>query len=74
LDNPSQTVKRLLPITPGTTTGHSLEQLDSQYLRGKEIEYLSKLPDLLVFNDEAHHLGEWKKPKKHWRKNGRKHF
>lgn len=60
LDNPSQTVKRLLPITPGTTAGHSLEQLDSQYLRGKEIEYLARLPDLLVFNDEAHHLGEWK--------------
>jgi len=38
-----------------------LEQLDTQYLRGKEIEYLTKLPDLLVFNDEAHHLGEWKK-------------
>ena len=61
LDNPSQTVKRLLPITPGTTAGHSLEQLDTQYLRGKEIQYLAKLPDLLVFNDEAHHLGEWKK-------------
>src|SRR3989338_690157 len=61
LDNPSQTVKRLLPITPGTTAGHSLEQLDTQYLRGKEIQYLAKLSDLLVFNDEAHHLGEWKK-------------
>lgn len=61
LDSPQQTVKRLLPITPGTTAGHSLEQLDDQYLRGKEIQYLAKLPDLLVFNDEAHHLGEWKK-------------
>jgi len=61
LDNPSQTIKRLLPITPGTTAGHSLEQLDTQYLRGKEIQYLAKLPDLLVFNDEAHHLGELKK-------------
>lgn len=61
LDNPQQTVRQLLPITPGTTAGHSLEQLDSQYLRGKEIEYLAKLPDLVVFNDEAHHLGEWKK-------------
>jgi len=61
LDNPQKTVKQLLPITPGTAAGHSLEQLDTQYLRGKEIEYLTKLPDLLVFNDEAHHLGEWKK-------------
>ncbi|MBI2664710.1 DEAD/DEAH box helicase family protein [Candidatus Woesearchaeota archaeon] len=61
LDNPSQTVKELLPIAPGTTAGHSLDHLDSKYLRGKEIEFLSKLADLMVFNDEAHHLGEWKK-------------
>lgn len=61
LDNPSQAVKEILPITPGTTAGHSLDQLDTRYLRGREIDFLSKLPDLMVFNDEAHHLGEWKK-------------
>ncbi|MBE3094106.1 MAG: DEAD/DEAH box helicase family protein [Actinobacteria bacterium] len=60
LDTPQQTIKRLLPITPGTTAGHSLEQLDNQYLRGKELEYLANLPDLVVFNDEAHHLSEFK--------------
>lgn len=60
LDNPSQAVKEILPITPGTTAGHSLDQLDARYLRGREIDFLSKLPDLMVFNDEAHHLGEWK--------------
>ena len=60
LDNPSQTVKEILPITPGTTAGHSLDQLDTRYLKGREIDFLSKLPDLMVFNDEAHHLSEWK--------------
>lgn len=61
LENPHQVVKKLLPITPGTTAGHSLNTLDSQYFRGKETEYLAKLPDLVAFNDEAHHLGEFKK-------------
>jgi len=60
LDNPEKTIKKLLPITPGTSTGHSLEELDSNYFRGKELDYLSNLKDLVVFNDEAHHLGEWK--------------
>jgi type III restriction enzyme len=61
LDSPDITVKELLPITPGTSQGHSLEELDNQYLRGKELEFLASLPDLVVFNDEAHHLGEMKK-------------
>ncbi|MEL9914757.1 MAG: DEAD/DEAH box helicase family protein [Thermoplasmatales archaeon] len=61
LDSPDITVKGLLPITPGTSQGHSLEELDNQYLRGKELEFLASLPDLVVFNDEAHHLGEMKK-------------
>jgi len=60
LDSPQRTVKSILPITPGTTAGHSLDQLDRQYFHGKELEYLSNLPNLVVFNDEAHHLGEFK--------------
>ena len=60
LEIPEKTIKRLLPITPGTSAGHSLEELDNNYLKGKELDYLANLPDLLVFNDEAHHLGEWK--------------
>jgi type III restriction enzyme len=60
LDNPHHAVKKLLPITPGINAGHSLEELDNQYLRGREIQYLAKLPDILVFNDEAHHLSEIK--------------
>jgi type III restriction enzyme len=61
LDRPDITMKTLLPITPGTSQGHSLEELDSQYTRGRELDYLATLPSLVVFNDEAHHLGEMKK-------------
>ncbi len=60
-DRPDVAVRELLPITPGTTQGHSLEELDNQYLRGIGLNYLANLPDLVVFNDEAHHLGEVKK-------------
>ena len=61
LDSPEKIVKELLPITPGTSAGHTLETLDGNYLRGKELEFLSNLEDLVVFNDEAHHLVEMKK-------------
>lgn len=55
---PSAVVDDLLPLRPGLTAGNSLETLDRQYLRGREIEYLSSLPDLMVINDEAHHIHE----------------
>ncbi len=61
IDNPSIAVNQLLPITPGTSAGQSLDVLDSRFFRGKQIDFLSNLKDLVVFNDEAHHLGEWKK-------------
>ncbi|MDA8338692.1 MAG: DEAD/DEAH box helicase family protein [Nitrospiraceae bacterium] len=61
LENPSQAVKELLPITPGTSAGHSLETLDNQYLSGGEIDYLTGLDNMVVFNDEAHHIHETKK-------------
>jgi len=61
LENPPGTVKKLLPITPGKNAGHALDQLDNAFLHGKELEFLSDLQDLVVFNDEAHHLAEMKK-------------
>ncbi|TRZ92205.1 MAG: restriction endonuclease subunit R [Methanosarcinales archaeon] len=61
LENPSVAVRELLPVTPGTSAGHSLEALDNQYLSGGEIEYLAGLDNLVVFNDEAHHIHETKK-------------
>ena len=35
--------------------------LDNQYFKGKQLDFLANLTDVVVFNDEAHHLGEWKK-------------
>ncbi|MBI5468392.1 MAG: DEAD/DEAH box helicase family protein [Deltaproteobacteria bacterium] len=61
LEDPSSAVKELLPVTPGTSAGHSLEALDNNYLSGGEIEYLANLNNLVVFNDEAHHIHETKK-------------
>lgn len=61
LEDPSQTIKEILPITPGKTAGNALNTLDNQYTRGNEIEFLKNLPDLVVFNDEAHHIHEVKK-------------
>ncbi|MDQ1581982.1 MAG: type restriction enzyme [Microbacteriaceae bacterium] len=48
--------RRILPLAPGLTAGNSLEALDRRYLRGAPLESLKDLPDLLVFNDEAHHV------------------
>lgn len=53
-------IKDILPIRPGTTGGNALDALDRQYLKGNEIEYLAALPDLMVINDEAHHIHEHK--------------
>lgn len=36
-----------------------LEDLDRRYFRGGELDYLTDLPNLVVFNDEAHHLSDY---------------
>ena len=56
--DPSQVVRSVLPIRPGMTTGNSLDALDNQYGKGRELEYLKNLPNLVTFNDEAHHIHE----------------
>jgi len=61
IEDPAAVIKDVLPITPGQTAGNALDSLDNQYLRGREIEYLANLPDLVVFNDEAHHIHEVKR-------------
>jgi type III restriction enzyme len=58
LDDPSQVVNGVFPVRPGTSGGNALDALDAQYLSGREIEYLAALPDLMVMNDEAHHIHE----------------
>src|SRR5207248_2699278 len=59
--DPSEAVKSFFPVTPGTTTGNVLAALDRAYQRGGPLESLKDLPDLLVFNDEAHHIHELKR-------------
>ena len=58
LENPENIIKDLLPITPGLTAGHDLNTIDNRFLNGDEINYLKSLPDICVFNDEAHHIHE----------------
>ena len=58
--NPKAIIKDLLPISPGVTAGHTLESLDNKYFRGSELEYLTNLKDIVVINDEAHHIHEVK--------------
>lgn len=56
LSDPSAAIKELLPVRPGITAGHALDSLDNEYLKGDKLEFLANLPNLCVFNDEAHHI------------------
>lgn len=59
--DPVAAVESMFPLTPGTATGNSLEVLDRRFLRGGPLAALVDLPDLCVFNDEAHHIHEIKR-------------
>ncbi|MBO1765797.1 DEAD/DEAH box helicase family protein [Allobranchiibius sp. GilTou38] len=59
--DPKDAVESFFPLTPGTATGNALDTLDRRYARGGPLQALVDLPDLLVFNDEAHHIHEVKK-------------
>ena len=61
LNQPEAIVKTMLPVRPGTSGGNALDSLDRNYLKGNELEYLADFPDLMVINDEAHHIHEIKK-------------
>ncbi|GAA0401101.1 hypothetical protein GCM10009541_50240 [Micromonospora gifhornensis] len=54
-------VESFFPLTPGTAAGNSLAVLDRRFSRGGPLEALKDLPDLMVFNDEAHHIHEVRK-------------
>ena len=60
LDVPGM-INELLPIRPGKSAGNDLGMLDRRYLRGSELEYLAGLEDMMVINDEAHHIHELKR-------------
>lgn len=59
--DPKHVVSQVLPLTPGRATGNSLEVLDRRYARGNVLEFLTQLPELMVFNDEAHHIHDFKR-------------
>ena len=59
--SPSEIIEQLLPIRPGKAAGNDLGMLDRRYLRGSELEYLAGLEDIMVINDEAHHIHELKR-------------
>ena len=58
---PEQVIKAVLPLMPGRATGNSLDTLDRRYARGNVLEFLAQLPELMVFNDEAHHIHDIKR-------------
>ena len=58
---PQQVIAAVLPLMPGRATGNSLGVLDRRYARGNVLEFLAGLPELMVFNDEAHHIHEFKR-------------
>ncbi len=58
---PSVIVSELLPVRPGKSAGNDLSMLDRRALGGTELEYLTSLKDLMVINDEAHHIHEIKR-------------
>ena len=58
---PDEIISDLLPIRPGKSAGNDLGMLDRRALGGTELEYLAGLKDLMVINDEAHHIHEIKR-------------
>lgn len=58
---PAEIISDLLPIRPGKSAGNDLGMLDRRALSGTELEYLAGLKDLMVINDEAHHIHEIKR-------------
>lgn len=67
-NDPTKIIKSILPARPGTTAGNDLNTLDNAYGKGKELEFLRNLPNLIVFNDEAHHLAQTSEEEKKWQK------
>lgn len=59
--DPKAAVESFFPLTPGTSAGNALDTLDRRFLRGGPLQALKDLPDLVVFNDEAHHIHEVRK-------------
>jgi type III restriction enzyme len=59
--DPAVAIDSFFPLTPGTSSGNTLDVLDRKFLRGGPLESLKDLKSLLVFNDEAHHIHDIRK-------------
>ena len=59
--DPKAVVQSILPLTPGTSQGNDLNVLNRRFERGGILAYLKDLPALMVFNDEAHHIHDFKR-------------
>ena len=46
----------ILPAKPGVAAGNALDVLDAQFVRGGRLDFIKDLPDLMLINDEAHHI------------------
>ena len=60
-DSAPAIIRDLLPLRPGKTAGNDLNTIDGRVLGGTELEYLSQLSNIMVINDEAHHIHELKR-------------
>lgn len=58
IPDPKDVATSVLPLSPGISTGNSLEMLNRRFERGGTLSYLCAMPSLMVFNDEAHHIHE----------------
>ncbi len=59
--DPVVVVNSLFPVQPGKAAGNSLEVLDRRFARSNVLDTLAGLPELMVFNDEAHHIHDFKR-------------
>ncbi|MDQ3289046.1 MAG: DEAD/DEAH box helicase family protein [Pseudomonadota bacterium] len=53
---PDAVARRALPLVPGRGIGNRLDALDRQQERGRLLAFLAALPELVVFNAQAHQL------------------
>jgi type III restriction enzyme len=63
-DSAQRVVEAVLPLSPARAARNGLDALDHQWSRGRALDFLTALPELMVFNDEAHHVTgdvEWHK-------------
>ena len=56
--NPKKVAESILPLSPGN---NDLSDLNRKYEKRGVLQYCFSLPNLLVFNDEAHHIHETKR-------------